>query len=234
MPEIRLEGATKFYKGEKKRQKQMAVEDIDLTIEQGEFVFLIGSSGAGKSTILKLIGGEIAPDAGAVYLDDVSLNRYFGPFQIRLRRTFGHVWQESQLMRKRTIYENLALAARAGGMRTRIDRAVMKVLGLVGMPGVEHCYPVELSIGEVRRVELARALINSPPILVLDEITANLDDDNIWDMFQLLQEVNRKGTTVIMATHASRYVNIMRRRVVTLVDGKIFGDVEKGRYGDVM
>ena len=109
-----------------------------------------------------------------------------------------------------------------------------KVLGLVGMRGVEARYPVEMSIGECRRVELARALINSPPILVLDEITANLDDDNIWDMFQLLQEVNRMGTTVIMATHASRYVNIMRRRVVTLVDGKIFGDVEKGRYGDVV
>ena len=100
--------------------------------------------------------------------------------------------------------------------------------------GVEARYPVEMSIGECRRVELARALINSPPILVLDEITANLDDDNIWDMFQLLQEVNRMGTTVIMATHASRYVNIMRRRVITLVDGKIFGDVEKGRYGDVV
>ena len=91
-----------------------------------------------------------------------------------------------------------------------------------------------MSIGECRRVELARALINSPPILVLDEITANLDDDNIWDMFHLLQELNRKGTTIIMATHASQYVNIMRRRVVTLVDGKIFGDVEKGRYGDVV
>ena len=115
-----------------------------------------------------------------------------------------------------------------------VELRVKKVLGLVGMRGVESKYPVELSIGECRRVELARALINSPPILVLDEITANLDDDNIWDMFQLLQEVNRKGTTVIMATHASRYVNIMRRRVVTLVDGKIFGDVEKGRYGDVV
>ena len=95
-------------------------------------------------------------------------------------------------------------------------------------------YPGELSIGECRRVELARAMINSPPILVLDEITANLDDDNIWDMIILLNEVNRRGTTVIMATHASKYVNIMRRRVITLVDGHIFGDVERGRYGDVV
>ena len=104
----------------------------------------------------------------------------------------------------------------------------------MGMRGAEKKYPGELSIGECRRVELARAMINSPPILVLDEITANLDDDNIWDMIILLNEVNRRGTTVIMATHASKYVNIMRRRVITLVDGHIFGDVERGRYGDVV
>lgn len=95
-------------------------------------------------------------------------------------------------------------------------------------------YPVELSSGETRRVELARAMINSPPILLLDEITANLDDDNIWDMFHLLTEINRGGTTVVMATHASQYVNLLRRRVVTLVDGHILGDVSKGRYGEIM
>ena len=231
MAEIRLDHVSKRYMEE--RRLTYAVRDISLTVEQGEFVFLIGSSGAGKSTILKLIGGEVSPDAGTVYLDDVSLSRYFGPFQIRLRRTFGHVWQESQLMRKRTIYENLALAARAGGMRTRIDRAVMKVLGLVGMPGVEHCYPVELSIGESRRVELARALICSPPVLLLDELTANLDDDTIWDIIHLLNEINNHGTTVIMATHASQYVNIMRRRVITLVDGHLKGDVRNGKYGHI-
>lgn len=115
-----------------------------------------------------------------------------------------------------------------------MDERIRKVLGLVGMRGAEKKYPGELSIGECRRVELARAMINSPPILVLDEITANLDDDNIWDMIILLNEVNRRGTTVIMATHASKYVNIMRRRVITLVDGHIFGDVERGRYGDVV
>ena len=231
MAEIRLDHVSKRYMEE--RRLTYAVRDISLTVEQGEFVFLIGSSGAGKSTILKLIGGEVSPDAGTVYLDDVSLSRYFGPFQIRLRRTFGHVWQESQLMRKRTIYENLALAARAGGMRTRIDRAVMKVLGLVGMPGVEHCYPVELFIGESRRVELARALICSPPVLLLDELTANLDDDTIWDIIHLLNEINNHGTTVVMATHASQYVNIMRRRVITLVDGHLKGDVRNGKYGHI-
>ena len=135
------------------------------------------------------------------------------------------------LGRKMTVEENLMLAARIGRGRfesmSQVGARVAKVLGLVGMKGVEKRYPVELSIGECRRVELARALINSPPILVLDEITASLDDDNIWDIFHLLTEVNRRGSTVIMATHAGAYVNIMRKRVVTLVDGRVFGDVQR-------
>lgn len=109
-----------------------------------------------------------------------------------------------------------------------------KVLGLVGMKGSEKRYPVELSIGECRRIELARAMIGSPPILILDEITANLDDDSIWDTLHLLNDINRKGTTVIMATHNSLYVNILRRRVITMTNGHILGDVKKGKYGDVM
>ena len=129
------------------------------------------------------------------------------------------------------------LAARVGrrlGSAKQLHARIEKVIGLVGMAGTGKRYPAEMSIGECRRVELARALINSPPILILDEITANLDDDNIWDIFHLLTEINHRGTTVIMATHASKYVNIMRRRVVTLVDGRLFGDVRKGRYGDVV
>ena len=102
------------------------------------------------------------------------------------------------------------------------------------LPGVESYYPAELSIGECRRVELARALINSPSILLIDELTANLDDDNIWDLMHLLTELNNKGTTIIMATHASQFVNIMRRRVVTLVDGRLIGDVRNGKYGDIV
>ena len=126
------------------------------------------------------------------------------------------------------------MAARAGGLQKRSQAAAEKALGLVGLPSVGECYPVELSIGEVRRVELARALVNSPPILLLDELTANLDDDSIWDMMHLLNELNIRGTTIIMATHASQFVNIMRRRVVTLVDGKLLGDVKNGKYGDIV
>ena len=233
MPELRLENVSKLYKAEKKR-KEYAVRDLSLTVTQGEFVFLIGSSGAGKSTMLKLMGGEISPDRGAVYLDGGNLIRYFGPWRARVARTFGIVSQQPMLVRKRTILENLMMAARAGGLQKRSQAAAEKALGLVGLPSVGECYPVELSIGECRRVELARALVNSPPILLLDELTANLDDDSIWDLMHLLNELNIRGTTIIMATHASQFVNIMRRRVVTLVDGKLLGDVKNGKYGDIV
>ena len=232
MPDLRLDGATKYYMLEKK--KITAVEDINLTIEQGEFVFLTGSSGAGKTTVLRMLGGDLRPDVGSAYLGPVNMSRYFGPLQFRIRRSFGYVWQEPQLLRKRTIYENLfmALAARSIGRRVKWDKAVAKALALVGMQGVEHCFPADLSIGEVRLVELARALVNSPQILILDELTANLDDDNIWDIMYLLNELNNRGITIVMATHASQYVNIMRRRVVLLRDGRLVSDVHNGRYGE--
>ena len=243
MPTITLEKVTKYYKVQKKHRRgekrlETGVEDVDLTVEQGEFVFLVGSSGAGESTLLDLISGKLKPDKGTVSLNGKDLARLFPWSHNQTALLFGKVCQEQTLARRITVEENLRMAAMIGRRRfesaKHIDERIQKVLGLVGMRGTEKMYPGELSIGECRRVELARALINSPPILVLDEITANLDDDNIWDMLILLNEVNRRGTTVIMATHASKYVNIMRRRVITLVDGHIFGDVERGRYGDVV
>lgn len=243
MPTITLEKVTKYYKVQKKHRRgekrlETGVEDVDLTVEQGEFVFLVGSSGAGKSTLLDLISGKLKPDKGTVSLNGKDLARLFPWSHNQTALLFGKVCQEQTLARRITVEENLRMAAMIGRRRfesaKHIDERIQKVLGLVGMRGTEKMYPGELSIGECRRVELARALINSPPILVLDEITANLDNDNIWDMLILLNEVNRRGTTVIMATHASKYVNIMRRRVITLVDGHIFGDVERGRYGDVV
>lgn len=232
MPNIRLEHVGKHYRAE--RQRVRAVSEIDLTIRQGEFVFVVGSSGAGKSTLLQLISGQTRADEGAVYLDGWNVTHQ--PLLCgRARRAFGYVPQQSQLMRRRTVLENLTMAARVGGFSRgkKLRELAQKALGIVGMGGCEEKYPAELSIGECRRVELARAVINSPPILVLDELTANLDEDNIWDIFHILQEMNRQGTTVIMATHASLFVNLMRRRVVTLVDGRIAGDVQSGRYGDL-
>lgn len=236
MATITLEKTTKFYYRDKRLE--VRIEDIDLTIKQGEFVFIIGSSGAGKSTLLNAITGGIRPDRGTVYLDGKDLEKIKRWERSRVALRFGQVWQEQRLIRKRTVEENLEMVARIGGYNRKkhisLQERTKKVLGLVGMAGTEKRYPGELSGGECRRIELARALINSPPVLVLDELTANLDDDNIWDLFHLLNEINRRGTTVIMSTHASRYVNIMRRRVITLVDGHIFGDVPRGRYGDIV
>lgn len=237
MPTIKLENVSKFYKTE--GRIEAAVRDIDLTINQGEFVFIVGSSGSGKSTLLELMSGEIKPERGKIYLNDHEMQRLKRWKRSSVSLLFGRVWQEHSLMRKRTVEENLRVAAMIGAAKRRdshwdIQERIEKVLGIVGMQGSQKKYPVELSGGEVRRVELARAIINSPPILILDEITANLDEDNIWDIFHILTEINRRGTTVIMATHASQFVNIMYRRVVTMVDGRVFGDVERGRYGDVL
>lgn len=237
MPSIVLDNVSKFYKSE--GRIEAAVRDVSLTVNQGEFVFVVGSSGSGKSTVLQLMSGEIKPDRGKVYLNDHELQKMLRWKRSSVSLLFGRVWQEHSLMRKRTVGENLRMAALVGAAKRRdshldVQARVEKVLGIVGVQGTQDKYPAELSGGEARRVELARAIINSPPILILDEITANLDEDNIWDIFHILQEINRHGTTVIMATHASQFVNIMYRRVVTMVDGRVFGDVERGRYGDIV
>ena len=242
MPTITLENVSKYYKNRRGnrsgRRYETGVEGVSLEIKQGEFVFITGSSGAGKSTLLDLISGRIKPDRGRVLLDGVSIARPLLWQRERIALMFGRVVEEHTLIRKMTVEDNLMIAARVGRKRFETPQEmrdrIKKVLGLVGLSGMEGRYPVEMSLGECRCVELARAMINSPPVLVLDEITANLDDDSIWDIFHLLTEINRRGTTVIMSTHASQYVNIMRRRVVTIVDGQILGDVQKGRYGDVV
>ncbi len=232
MPVIRLESVYRTYKEHEATKN--ALENVSIEINQGEFVFVVGASGAGKSTLLKVIGGVIPPTHGAVYIDEARFSKKIDFRKNKLRRNFGHVWQDSQLMRRRTIGDNLAIVARAGGNVHQIPESVKKALGLVGMAGVQDNYPGELSIGESRRVELARAIINSPNVLLVDEITANLDDENIWDLLELLKELNRRGTTVIMVTHAGNYVTMMRRRVVTMVDGRLIGDVPNGRYGDII
>ena len=236
MPQIRLEGAGKDYPQEHEKQVVHAIRSVDLSIEQGEFVFVTGSSGAGKSTLLQLIACEIQPTRGAVFLDNVNVTRLSQRHRDRRRLRFGYVPQFSTLARKRTIEENLSSVALLGRGRVHQPPAarVRKALSLVGLGDVAGRYPVELSLGESRRVELARAILNNPDILVLDELTANLDEDTAWDMFLFLSELNRHGITVIMASHAKTFVNLMRRRVITLVDGAVFGDVQKGRYGDVM
>ncbi len=234
MPVIRLDGVSKIYKSER-RKKFPAVSDINLTILQGEFVFIVGSSGSGKSTILRLITGSLRPSHGNVYLNHLNISKLAPWSRKKLRRFFGHVHQQPQLSRYLTVGESfMSLAQRSflGGEATRREK-VSKALGLVGIFGVENKYPGDLTVNQTRRVELARALINSPPILVVDEMSVGADDDTTWDLMQLLREINQQGTTVIMATHASSQVNIMRKRVITLVDGRIVADIPRGKYGDI-
>lgn len=234
MPQIQLENITKYYRHEKRLIP--AVKDINLVIEPRDFVFVTGSSGAGKSTLLQLIASEITPDEGRIYFDHIEYNAKRSFLRKPKKDGIGYVPQLSHLMRKRTISENLMMVARmrTGFRKERPHERIEKALRMVGLPDAGRFYPVELSQGECRRVELARAILNRPSVLILDELTANLDEDTIWDLFHLISEINRMGTTVIMATHAKNFVNIMRKRVITLVAGEIFGDVQKGRYGDVV
>ncbi len=235
-PQICLKEVGKDYPQESERRVVHAIHSVDLTIEKGEFVFVTGSSGAGKSTLLQLIACETSPTHGNIFVDGVNVTRISQRQRQQRRLRFGYVPQLPTLIRKRTIEENLTAVALLGRGRGRLapDKRVQKALNMVGMGDAAKCYPVELSMGQCRRVELARAIINNPDILVLDELTANLDEDTAWDMFLFLSELNYNGITVIMATHAKKFVNLMRRRVITLVDGTIFGDVQKGRYGDVV
>lgn len=247
MPTITVDNVSRYYRVKRRDRKgrghgrvrryETGVENVSLTIEQGEFVFFIGSSGAGKSTLLNLIAGKEKPGKGRILLNGKKLQGDKGWAARQLSLLIGYVPQKSALNRSITIRENLEEAAKAGKRKFEAEydfnERAGKVLGLVGLPDVGEKFPIELTSGECRRVELACALINSPPILVLDEVTANLDEDSLWDVFLLLHEINRKGTTVIMATRSSQYVNMLRRRVVTLVDGRVFSDVNRGRYGEI-
>lgn len=235
MPQFCLNRVGKDYLLEPEKRILHAVQEIDLTIEHGEFVFITGSSGAGKTTLLQLISCNLRPTYGTVYFNGTNVTALSARRQNRIRLAYGYVPQISSLIRKRTVGENLLPVAALGpGRAAQAPVRVRKALGLVGMGDVLDRYPVELSMGQCRRVELARAIVNNPEVLFLDELTANLDEDTAWDMFLFLEELNRLGTTIIMASHARRFINLMRRRVITLVDGRILGDVQRGRYGDLI
>lgn len=231
MPNIRLEHVAKLYKGN--GRSMAAVLDVSLQIQQGEFVFFVGSRGAGKSTLLQLISGEIAPDRGTVFLDSTNLANSNWLQKLRLNTIIGKVPQESALIRTETVLKNLTGTKTIDLLKHKLldELPIQKALGLVGMSGCESRYPLEFSISECRRIELAKAILYSPSILILDEITDRMDDDTIWDIMHLLRELNQRGTTILMATHASGFVNIMRKRVITLVDGKIVGDMPRGKFG---
>ena len=208
-----------------------ALKGVSIHIKKGEFVFIIGSSGSGKSTLIKLLLKELDPTEGKITIngiDTTNLARNEIPY---LRRNLGVVFQDFRLLPNKTVYENVAFAMRVIEAPSRIIRRnVPTVLSLVGLQKKLRAYPNQLSGGEQQRTALARAIVNNPPILIADEPTGNLDPDTAWGIMNLLEDINSRGTTVVVATHAKDIVDAMQKRVITLKKGVIIRDVEKGGY----
>ncbi|MDI3298903.1 MAG: cell division ATP-binding protein FtsE [Bacillota bacterium] len=223
---IEMSGVSKVYPN-----RVVALHDINLHVEKGEFVFLVGPSGAGKSTMIKLLYREEVPTTGEIVVAGYrlrTLKRSQVPF---LRRRIGVVFQDFRLLPDRSVFDNVAFAlVVTEASRREIQRKVPAVLELVGLRHRARDYPRQLSGGEQQRVALARAMVNSPPILIADEPTGNLDPATAWGLMELLQEINQGGTTVLMATHAENIVNAMNKRVVQLSNGTIVRDEVAGRY----
>ena len=225
---IHLNNVTKVYPN-----GSTGVENINLHINKGEFVFIVGSSGSGKSTLMKLLLKELDPTEGDIIINKVKtneLNRRQIPY---LRRNLGVVFQDFRLLPNKTVYENVAFAMRVIEAPGRIIRRnVPAVLSLVGLGQKGRSYPNQLSGGEQQRTALARAIANNPPILICDEPTGNLDPETAYGIMKLLDDINKRGTTIVMATHARDIVDAMQKRVVTLHKGHIIRDIEKGGYSD--
>ena len=213
--------------------KNYALNDINIKIEPGEFVFIVGSSGSGKTSLIKLLLKEMDPTSGNVKVVGVDYSKLKRRNIPKVRRRIGVVFQNFRLLKDRTIYENVAFAQRVVETPSRyIRRQVPAMLTLVGLADKYKSYPKQLSGGEQQRVALARALVNKPELLLADEPTGNLDPKNSWEIMRLLEDINKKGTTVVVVTHNREIVNMMKKRVITLKKGEIISDEEKGGYID--
>jgi len=225
---IRLEHVSKVYK----TSTRPALDDVTVEIDKGEFVFLIGASGSGKSTFLRLLLREEVPTKGRVYVANFDVVRMARRRVPRLRQSIGCVFQDFRLLHNKTVAENVAFALEViGKPRNTIRKVVPEVLELVGLEGKANRMPHELSGGEQQRVAIARAFVNRPLMLLADEPTGNLDPDTSQDIMLLLERINRTGTTVLMATHDHSIVDSMRRRVVELSLGQVVRDDSRGVYG---
>ncbi|MGN0311400.1 MAG: cell division ATP-binding protein FtsE [Lachnospiraceae bacterium] len=221
---ITLEHVSKSY-----TQGIPALNDISLNIEEGEFVFIVGNSGSGKSTFLKLLTKELEPTEGSITVNGTNLKKLSHKKIPMYRRNIGMVYQDFRLLKDRNVYENVAFAQRVISMGNRsIKKKVPMMLSMVGLAAKYKSSPKQLSGGEQQRVAIARALINEPKILLADEPTGNLDADNAWDIMKLLDEINQKGTTVVVVTHNLEIVEAMNKRVITLKKGVMVGDKRPG------
>ncbi len=215
-----------------KTSTRPALDNVTVSVEKGEFVFLIGPSGSGKSTFMRLLLKEESPTSGEIHVADFHVNRLSSRRVPRLRQSMGCVFQDFRLLQQKTVVENVAFALEViGKPRSMIKRTVPEVLELVGLGGKSDRLPSELSGGEQQRVAIARAFVNRPLVLLADEPTGNLDPDTSQDIMMLLERINRTGTTVLMATHDNHIVDSMRRRVVELDNGRVVRDEARGVYG---
>jgi cell division transport system ATP-binding protein len=225
---IRFDDVTKLYPS----QSRPALDSISLEIEKGEFVFLVGASGSGKSTFLRLTLREERPTSGTVFVAGKDVSQLSNWKVPQLRRQIGTVFQDFRLLPNKTVHENVAFALEVTGRPSHVIRRVVpEVLELVGLQGKEERYPSELSGGEQQRVAVARAFVNRPAILIADEPTGNLDPNTSVGIMKLLDRINRTGTTVVMATHDADIVDQMRKRVIELERGQLIRDQARGVYG---
>ncbi len=223
---ISLTGISKKY-----TKDSVGVDNINIHIEPGEFVSVVGQSGTGKTTLVKLIIAEERPSKGKIEIGGWDISRISYRDIPMLRRQIGVIFQDFKLLPKKTVAENVAFALQvAGGSHTRVREVVPRVLDIVGLSHKEDRYPHQLSGGEQQRVVIARSLVHRPKILVADEPTGNLDSINTQEIMEILKKINEFGTTIVLVTHNREIVNQLRRRVITLHDGKVISDEKHGKY----
>jgi cell division transport system ATP-binding protein len=223
---ILLDRITKTYP-----RRGTALSGISFHIEPKEFVILVGPSGAGKSTILKLLTREEKPTSGKIIVGGIDYENMKDRKIPMLRRKIGTVFQDFKLLPNKTVFENVAFALEIVGTSNKeIKHTIPKVLEIVGLTGKEHRYPVELSGGERQRVAIARAIVRQPKILIADEPTGNLDPKHAWDVIRVLEKINKYGTTVLLTTHNQEIVDKLKRRVITIQDGKVVSDKARAGY----
>lgn len=223
---IRMKDVKKTYKN-----GVTAVQNLDLKIKKGQFVFIIGSTGCGKSTLIKMLYREEKPTSGKIIVGGLDVAKLRNSKVYKLRRRLGVVFQDFKLLNKNTVYENVAFALEVlGEPKDVIHEKVIKVLDLVGLKHKANNYPTHLSGGEQQRVAIARAIVNSPKILICDEPTGNLDPETSMEIMKVLLEINKMGTTIIMVTHDTEIVNALKKRVILLDSGRVVRDFEEGTY----